>query len=314
MIMDFSKRKPLLFAVAAGLIAALAYFVSGVFPAYEYRTDVFIGEYATDDSFHSFEPVAATELFVRDTLFLQPTTEELRRLGVAELRSSAIITIVEAGQTIRIHSVSVESDIDRVMAVHRFVSDGILARLRPRAAYVRARLNNRLSSAEERLKSASGNLAIFSEIATDARASQAKTLELARKLTYQIPELDQSEKDSNPPARTGVGAETGNAADLSIRGQLAMYQKLGLAEIPFLRADSARTVVSLGQTAAQSLQTINDLSQQITAFREPTVTEFVARSVSPTKPRVLVLLMVGLVAGFATYYVAARAIPKGKFR
>jgi uncharacterized coiled-coil protein SlyX len=310
--MDLSKRKSLLFAVAGGLIAALAYFASGVFPSYEYRTDVFVGEHATDDGFQSFEPVSATELFVRDTLLFAPATEELIKFGVKEPRLFAIITIVEGGQTIRIHSVSAENDIDRVKAVHRFVADGILTRLKPRAAYVRARLDNRLSSAEEGLKFASNNLAIFSEIVADAKASEAETLEQARKLTHQIQELDRSEQDSARPARTGGGEGTGNeATDLSIRGQLAMYQKLGLAEIPFLRADSARTIVSLGQTAAQSRQTIKELTNQITVFREPAVTQFVSRSVSPTRPRLLALLVVGLVAGLATYY-AARAILRGK--
>ncbi|MGB8398417.1 hypothetical protein, partial [Bradyrhizobium sp.] len=98
-------------------------------------------------------------------------------------------------------------------------------------------------------------------------------------------------------------------AGMGIRGQLAMYQKLGLAEIPFLRADSARTVVALGQTVTQTRQTIKDLKDQIAVFREPAVTQFVSRSVSPTRPGFLMPLLVGLVAGLAAFF-AARIILK----
>lgn len=315
--MDLSERKPLLFAVAAGpiaagLIAALTYFASGPFPMYEYRTNVFVGEYFTEDGFHSFEPVSLTEAFVYDNLFVAPTTPDLSKLGVKEVRSAAIITVIDAGKTIRIRSVSAEDGVDRVRAVHQFVADGILARLRPSAAFVKARLENRLLSAEEGLKVVSDNLAFFSEIVVDAKASEAKTREQARKLADQIAEVERLGKGSSPPAATGGGEGTGNeATELSIRGQLAMYQKLGLAEIPFLRADSARTIVSLGQTAAQSRQTIRDLTAQMAVFREPAVTQFVSRVVSPTRPGLLLPAVVGLVAGLGTYY-AARAIARGK--
>jgi hypothetical protein len=303
MTMESNKRNSLWFAGAVGLIAALAYSAIGVLPSYEYRTDVFVGEYATDDGFQSFEPVAATERFVLDTLLTAPTNEELRKLGVREARLGAIISVVEAGKVIRIQTVAAEDGIERLKAIHSFVADGILARLKPRAMYVRARLDTRLSSAEESLKSASNNQAVFSEIVADAKASEARTREQARKLAEQIATLDGSEQGSPPPAgaRENAGNET---AEPNIRGQLAMYQKLGLAEIPFLRADSARTIVALEQTINQSRQTIKDLTDQVAVFREPAVTQFLSRSHSPTRPGRLMQLLVGLVAGLAAFFVA----------
>ena len=309
MILGTRKSMSLWFAGAVGLIAAFLYYLS-VPPAYEYQTDVFVGEYASVDGFQSFEPVSVTELFVFDKLLVARTTPELRRLGVEQARTGAIITVVEAGKTIRISSVSAEDGIDRVKAVHRFIADGILARLKPRAAYMKAQLENRLSAAEQGLKVVSNSLATFSEIVADAKDSELKTMEQASKLADQIAGVERSV--ASPSAQVaGAGEGTGNdAIDVSIRGQLSVYKKLGLADIPFLRADSARTVLALRQTAVQSQQTISELTNQIAVFQEPAVTQFVSRSVSPRRPG-LGLLVVALVAGLATYH-AMRAILKGK--
>ena len=308
MIVDIRKNMLLWFAGAVGLVAAFAYFMSGVSPTHEYLTDVFIGEYASDEGFQSFEPVSATESFILDKLFVAPTAPELSKLGVEQVRLVAIIKVVEAGKTIRILSVSEEGGIDSVKAVHGFIADGILARLKPRAAYVKARLDNRLSSAEEALKVASNSLAVFSEIVANSKASESQTLEQARNLADQIADVEHSVQGSSSATVTGSGKGTGNDANGSgIRDQLSMYKKLGLAEIPFLRADSARTLVALGQTVTQSRQTIRELTDQIAVFREPAVTEFVSRSVSSKKPRLLGLLLVGLVAAFAAYF-AMRAM------
>ena len=135
----------------------------------------------------------------------------------------------------------------------------------------------------------------------EAKASEVKTREQARKLADQIAELDGPGRGLPSPATRGEGAPT-ETMDLSIRGQLLMYQILGLAEIPFLRADTARAVVELDKTITQSRQSIKDLNDQIAVFREPAVTQFVSRSVAPVSPALLTLLMVGLVAGLATYY------------
>lgn len=54
--MDWSKQKSLGFAGAVGLVAAIAYSAIGVFPAYEYRTDVFVGEYALTMVFNPSSP------------------------------------------------------------------------------------------------------------------------------------------------------------------------------------------------------------------------------------------------------------------
>jgi hypothetical protein len=301
MNMDSSKLRSVLFAAIIGIVAAFAYHLSGVFPAYEYRTDIFVGEYATGDGFQAFEPISATEQFVRDTLLIAPTTEELRKLGVSEVRTAAIVATVEAGKVLRVHSVSPEDGVDRVKAIHRFVADGILERLKPRVSYARARLDSRLSLAQENLKAALNEAVIFSEIMAEAKASEVKTREQARKLADQIAELDGAGRGVTLPNTRGDGAPT-ETIDLSIRGQLSMYQKLGLAEIPLLRADTARTGVSLREAVAQSRLAIRDLNSQIAVFREPAVTQFVSRSVSPARPALLVLLMVGLVAGLATYY------------
>ena len=309
MILGTRKSMSLWFSGAVGLIAAFAYYLS-VPPAYEYQTDVFVGEYASDDGFQSFEPVSATESFILDKLLVARTTPELRGVGVEQARTAAIITVVEAGKTIRIHSVSAEDGIDRVKAVHRFVADGILARLKPRAAYMKARLENRLSAAEQGLRVVSNSLATFSEIVVEAKDSESKTMEQASKLADQIGGVERPVASSSAQvagAREGMGND---ATDVSIRGQLSMYKKLGLADIPFLRADSARTVLALRQTAVQSQQTISELTNQIAVFQEPAVTEFVSRSASPRRP-VLGFLLIGLVVGFATYY-AMRAIFKGK--
>lgn len=312
MVMDSSKTRSLWLAgVVVGLIAALAYYAIGVVPLYEYRTDVFVGEHANDDGFQTFEPVSATESFILDTLFVAPTTPELNRLKVKQVRWAANITVVEAGKTIRIHSMSAEDGVDRIRAVHQFIADGILARLKPRAAYIKARLDSRLLSAEEGLKVASNNLAIFSEIVADAEASEVKTRERARELADQIAGIERSGRRSSPAVTTGGEGVDNEVTSLSVRGQLDMYQKLGLAEIPFLRADSARTVVSLSQTGAQSRQAVRDLTEQIGVFREPTVTQFMLRSVSPTRSGLLLPMIIGLVAGLVTYY-AARAIFKRK--
>jgi hypothetical protein len=301
MNMDSRKLRSVWFAVIVGIVAAFAYHLSGVFPTYEYRTDIFVGEYTTGDGFQAFEPISSTEQFVRDTLLIAPTTEELRKLGVSEVRTAAVVSTVEAGKVLRVHSVSPEDGLDRVKAIHRFIADSILERLKPRVSYTRTRLDNRLSSAQENLKAASNEAVIFSEIIAEAKASEVKTREQARKLADQIAELDGLGRGLPSPATSGEGAPT-ETMDFSIRGQLSMYQKLGLAEIPFLRADTARAVVELGKTIAQSRQSIKDLNDQIAVFREPAVTQFVSRSVSPVRPALLVLLMVGLVAGLATYY------------
>jgi uncharacterized coiled-coil protein SlyX len=308
MTMESSKRNMLWFAAAAvGLIAALAYSVLGTGPTYAYRTDVFIGEHAAKDEFQPFEPVSATEAFVLNTLLIAPTTDELRKLGVREVRWSALINVVEAGRVIRIQTVAGEDDIQRVKTVHKFIADGILERIRPRAAYVRALLDGRLASAEETLRSASENLAALTEIITDARTSEAKIREQAHKIADQIAALEQSGQASPPPLASAGEGPGNEAADLGIRGQLAMYQKLGLAELPFLRVDGARTVVALRQAIAQSRQTIREINGEISFFREPVVTQFVLRGASATKPGLLMTMLVGLVAGLAAY-VAGRAI------
>jgi len=306
MVMNSTRRKSLFIASVVGLAAAFAYHASGAFPSYEYRTDVFVGEYAIDDGFQSFEPVSTTELFIRDTLAIAPTPEELRKFGVREVRSDAIIRAVEGGKSIRIHSLSTESGTDRIKAVHQFIVDGILARLKPRADHVRVRLQNRLTAAEEVLKSASTNLNTFSEIVADAKTSEARTREQVRQLADRIASLDRTE-GLPPSASASRGEVMGELSGLNIRSQLALYQKLGLAEIPFMRADSARTAVALDQTAAQARQAIRDLTEQIGVFREPAVALFAMRSESPTKPGLLLLLMVGLVAGLAAY-LATQAI------
>jgi hypothetical protein len=304
---ELSKRKPLVFALAIGfVVACVYYFASGLFPKYEYRTDIFLGEFAVENGLQPLEPSATTELFVRDTLLIAPTTEELTRLGVREIRSSVLVTVIEAGKSLRIRSTAAEDDVARIKAVHQFVADGILNRLKGRAAFVKARLESRLSEVQERLQFVSNNLVVLSEIVSDAKASEARVLELARHLADEISELDRSQRDSSPPAATAEGEGLG----LGNRRQLAMYQKLGLAEIPMLRATSARTIVDLQQSAAQSRQVIKDLNEQLAAFREPAVTQFMLRSVSPEGSGRLLTLLVGLVAGFMTFF-AARAFRIG---
>ena len=312
MMVDVRRNMSLWLAGAVGLVAAFAYFMIGGSPTYEYLTDVFVGEYASDDGFQPFEPVSATESFILDKLFVAPTTPELSRFGVEQLRSVVIVKVVEAGKTIRILSVSDEEGVDRVKAVHRFIADGILARLKPRATYVKTRLNNRLLSAQEALKVASDNLAVFSEIVANSKASELQTLDQARSLADQIAGVERPPRGSRSAEGADGGKGAGNeAVGPGARDQLSMYKKLGLAEIPFLRADSARTVVALGQTVTQSRQTIRELTEQVSAFREPVVAEFVLRSVSSKRPRILGLVLVGLIAAFASYY-AIRAI-KGSF-
>jgi hypothetical protein len=179
--MTVNIRKNMLpwLAGAVGFVAAFAYYMSGVSPTHEYLTDVFVGEYASDDGFQPFEPVSATESFILDKLFVTPAAPELSKLGVEQVRLVAIIKVVEAGKTIRILSVSEEDGIDRVKAVHRFIADGILARLKPRAAYLKARLDNRLLSAEEALKGAANSLAVFSEIVANSNPNHKRWIRRA---------------------------------------------------------------------------------------------------------------------------------------
>ena len=113
MNIDSSKLRSVWFAALVGIVAAFAYHRSGVLPTYEYRTDIFAGEYATGDGFQAFEPISATEQFVRDTLLIAPTTEELRKLGVSEVRTAAVVAAVEAGKVLRVRSVSPEDGVDR---------------------------------------------------------------------------------------------------------------------------------------------------------------------------------------------------------
>jgi hypothetical protein len=261
-----------------------------------------MGEAARDDAFQPFEPATVTESFVRDSLLIAPTTEELKKLGVRETGSNVLVSVMEAGKSLRIRSTASEDDVARVKAVHQFVADGILNRLKARATYAKARLESRLSEAQERLRLASNGLAIFSEILSDAKASEATIRELARQLANET-----SEHYSSPPIAATDGTEP---IGLTKRGQLTMYQRLGLTEIPSLRADSARTIIDLEQSAAQSRQVIKDLNAQVAVFREPVVTQFMVRSTSPagSSSRLLTLL-VGLVAGFTTYF-AARVVQK----
>jgi hypothetical protein len=266
-----------------------------------------VGEFVRDDVFQPFEPAAVTESFVRDSLLIAPTTEELKKLGVMETGSSVLVTVVEAGKTLRIRSTAAEGDVARTKAVHQFIADGILNRLKGRAMYAKARLERRLLEAQERLGFASKNLAIFSEILSDAKTSEATIRELARQLANEISENSRSQQGSSPPI-----AATDATDGLTRRGQLTVYQRLGFAEIPSLQANSATTVVDLEQSAAQSQQVITDLNAQLAVFREPVVTQFMVRSISPagSSSRLLTLL-VGLVAGFTTYF-AARLIQKGQ--
>jgi hypothetical protein len=304
---DSRQRKPLVFAIAIGIVAACAYYyASGLFPKYEYRSDIFLGEFAADNSFQPLEPPVSTEFFVRDTLLIAPTTDELTRLGVTDMRSSVLVTVIEAGKSLRIRTTAAEADVARIKAIHQFVADRILDRLRGRAGYVKARLESRLSEAQESLQFLTHILAIVSEIGSNAKANEARVQELARKLDDEISKHDRSQQGSSPPAAAAEGEGLG----LSRRGQLAMYQKLGLAEIPLLRATSAKTIIDLEQSAARSRQVIKDLNEQLAVFREPAVTQFALRSVSSVGSSRLLTLLVGLVAGFMAY-LAAWAVQKG---
>jgi hypothetical protein len=295
--MDSSKRMPLAFAIAIGIIAALVYYyANGLVPRYQYRTDVSVGEFARGDSLDPIEPAAVMEVFVRDTLLIAPTTDELKKLGVREAGSSALITVIEAGKSLRIRSTAAESDVALVKAVHQFVADGILNRLKGRATYLKSRLEGRLAEAQEKLQFALNDLAVFSEIGSDAKASEGRVRELARNLSNEISEHDRPQQSPSPPA-----AAEGEGPDLSKRGQLAMYQKLGLAEIPLLRAKSAQTIVDLEQAVAQLRQAIRDLNEQIAVFREPAVTLFMERSISPVGSSRLLTLLVGLLTCVATF-------------
>ncbi|SDN37307.1 hypothetical protein [Afipia sp. GAS231] len=301
MMMDSSERRSIWIAGTVGLAAALAYYAVGIIPTYEYRTDVSVGEYAVEDGFQTFEPVASTEQYVRDKVLVAPVPDDLKNLGVIQLRLEAIVTVVDTGRTVRILSVAEESRIERITAVHRFIADGILDRIKPRSEHTKVRLRNKLAAEEEVLKLASSSMPVFSEITSDAKKSEVKIQEMARHLADEIVRLDQIE---GSPSSAGAGETMINMGmGLSRRGQLALSQRLGMVELPQLRADIARTYLSLGQTVTQSRRTIADLTGQLAVLREPAVTQFVVRSASSTKPG-LVVVLVGLVAGLATYLIA----------
>ena len=304
MIREALEHKSLLFAMAVGIVAASACYAMGLFSRYEYRSDIFLGEFASENSVQPFEPATTTELFVQDTLFFAPPTDEMKKQGVSDIRSNAIVTLIEAGRFLRIRSLAAEDEVARIKAIHRFIADGVIERLAARAGFVKARLENRLSEARERLKVVSNSLAILSEIASDAKASEVKLQELVRKLA------DESRLEQPQPHNAdATTAAREDGVTLSRHGHLGMYQRLGIAELPTLRAESAKNIADLGQRVVQLQLVELDLTNQLAAFRDPEMTQFMVRSTSPVGPPALLLVMVVFAAG-AVSYVAARIVQK----
>ena len=235
-----------------------------------------------------------------------PPTDELRRQLVRDARSNALVALVEAGRFLRIRSIAAEDDVARIKAIHRFIADGVIERLGARAGFVKARLENRLSEARERLKVVSNSLAIFSEIASDAKASEVKLQELVRKLADES-RLERLQADSAADNVDTTTAAREDGVTSSRHGQLGMYQRLGIAELPTLRAESAKNIADLGQRMVQLQLAEWDLTNQLAAFRDPAMTQFMVRSTSPVGPPALLLVMVVFAAGVASY-VAARIV------
>ena len=301
MIKDVVGKKLTGWSGVMGLTAGLLYLIANHTSLYQYRTDVSLGEFAADNNFQTFEPIGVTESFIRETLLLSPPSEELKKFGVIDVRSNALVTTIEAGRAVRVVSTAAEDDLELVKAVHRFIADGTIDHLKRLVDYVKLRLVSRRSAAEQALKVASDNLVLFSQLGSDGKLSESKTRELTQRLSDELSKLRQAEapvsaSDGDDPLRNGGG--------MNLRGQFAFTQRLGLVDLPVLRADMAKAMANFSQTAAQAQQAIKDTSDQLEAFREPTVTVFAQRSLSPVRPSLLMPLLVALVAALVAYGVA----------
>jgi hypothetical protein len=295
-------RKSVYLAGTIGLIAGMAYYAVGkIQAAYQYRTDIFIGDYASSDSFQPLDVAASLVGFVNDKLLTGPTTEELMNLRVDEIGARVLMSVVDSGKSVRLRSIAGASDLEQATAIHRYLADQVLERLKARSLYLKTRLSNRLVAAQEALNTSSSSLATYSELNSTAKVSETRIKELADKLGKEIAELDRRQQGVSPSVPATADDEL---VGLSRRQQLALFEKLASAEIPQLRNDSSRAIAEVQKTMMESQQRIREYTNEMSAFHEPAISEFMQRSVKPAGPSGLIRLLIGFFAGFLLYFAA----------
>jgi len=102
-------------------------------------------------------------------------------------------------------------------------------------------------------------------------------------------------------ASEGVPRFGDSTLALGKRGQLAMYQNLGLYDLPRVRLDGERAVMQADASAADNEQRIRDLTLEISMLDPPRITRFAERSLNPAGPRKALRLLIGFFAGAMIY-------------